>query len=90
MATFIPDELIHETDLAKKNFRKFTAVVALINMSNFFSLYKKHESAENGGCFALITLLNKCFSVIIQGVYTGDGDILKFSSRFLFMVLLFL
>ncbi|XP_053980305.1 adenylate cyclase type 10-like [Hylaeus volcanicus] len=79
MATFVPDELIYEPDLTKKDFRKFNAVLALIDVSRFFDLYEKHYSAENGGSFALITLLNSYISVVVEEVYYTKGDVLKFS-----------
>ncbi|KOC70706.1 Adenylate cyclase type 10 [Habropoda laboriosa] len=79
MATFVPDELIYESDLTKKNFRKFNSVMALFNMTRFFNFYKQHISAENGGSFALFALLNSYMKIIIEEVYTSEGDVLKFS-----------
>lgn len=79
MATFVPDELIYERDLSKKNFRKFNAVLGLINMSRFFSVCQKYASAENGGSHALFTLLNNYTDAIIEEVYITHGDVLKFT-----------
>ncbi|XP_043258027.1 adenylate cyclase type 10-like [Colletes gigas] len=79
MATFIPDELIYEPDLTRKNFRKFNAVLALIDVSRLFDLYEKYNSAENGGSYALVALLNSYIGVIIEGVYNSYGDVLKIS-----------
>ncbi|XP_076634805.1 LOW QUALITY PROTEIN: adenylate cyclase type 10 [Colletes latitarsis] len=79
MATFIPDELIYEPDLTRKNFRKFNAVMALIDVSRLFDLYEKYNSAENGGSYALVALLNSYIGVIIEGVYSSYGDVLKIS-----------
>ncbi|CAL7942987.1 unnamed protein product [Xylocopa violacea] len=79
MATFVPDELIYEKDLTTKNFRKFNAVLLLINMVRFFNVSERYASAENGGSHALFTLLNDCVNVIIEEVYTNEGDVLKLS-----------
>ncbi|XP_033315967.1 uncharacterized protein LOC117214193 [Bombus bifarius] len=79
MATFVPDELIYESDLSKKNFRKFTAVMAMISMTQFVGLYRKYISGENGGSYALFSLLNRYIEIIIEEVYLTHGDVLKFS-----------
>ncbi|CAK9817291.1 Adenylate cyclase type 10 [Anthophora plagiata] len=79
MATFVPDELIYEDDLTKKNFRNFTSVMALFNMTRFFNFYKQHASAENGGSYALFAALNSYMRIIIEEVYGSHGDVLKFS-----------
>ncbi|XP_017767320.1 PREDICTED: adenylate cyclase type 10-like [Eufriesea mexicana] len=79
MATFVPDELIYESDLFKKNFRKFLSVMGLISTTQFFNLYRRYNSAENGGSFALLSALNDYMEVIIEEVYTSHGDLLKFS-----------
>ncbi|XP_043591180.1 uncharacterized protein LOC122571469 [Bombus pyrosoma] len=79
MATFVPDELIYESDLSKKNFRKFTAVMAMISLTQFVSLYRKYISGENGGSYALFSLLNRYIEIIIEEVYLTHGDVLKFS-----------
>ncbi|CAK9832185.1 Adenylate cyclase type 10 [Anthophora retusa] len=79
MATFVPDELIYEHDLTKKNFRNFTSVMALFNVTRFFNFYKQHVSAENGGSYALFATLNSYMRIIIEEVYGSQGDLLKFS-----------
>lgn len=78
MATFVPDELIYESDLSKKNFRKFTAVMAMISMTQFVNLYRKYMSGDNGGSYALFSLLNRYIEIIIEEVYLTHGDVLKF------------
>lgn len=82
MATFVPDELIYETDLSTKRSRNFTAVMGLIDVSRLFDLYEKHVSAANGGSYALFALLNKYLSIIIEQVYANQGDVLKFSRTY--------
>ncbi|XP_076685838.1 adenylate cyclase type 10-like [Andrena cerasifolii] len=81
MATFVPDELIYEADLSKTNSRNFTAVMGLIDVSRVFDLYENHVSAANGGSYALVALLNKYLSFIIEAVYANRGDVLKFSRK---------
>ncbi|XP_026671233.1 adenylate cyclase type 10-like [Ceratina calcarata] len=79
MATFVPDELIYEKDLSKKSFRRFNAVVSLIHMQNLFNIYEKYVSGENGGSHALFTFLDSVTNIVIQEVYSSNGDVLKFS-----------
>lgn len=86
MATFVPDELIYESDLTKKSFRKFKAVIMVIDMSQLFSFYKRFTCAENGGSYGFFSLLNDYMSAIVEEVYINHGDVLKFSRTFLFQL----
>ncbi|KZC06147.1 Adenylate cyclase type 10 [Dufourea novaeangliae] len=79
LATFVPDELIYETDISRKNFRKYNAVTALINVSRIFNLHEKFMNAENGGSCALFEMLNTYMGIIIEGVYYTEGDVIKIS-----------
>nr|XP_031835890.1 adenylate cyclase type 10-like [Nomia melanderi] len=79
LATFVPDELIYETDISRKNFRKFNAVLALVDVSRIFNLYEKFANAENGGSYALMDMLNTYIGIIIEEVYYTRGDVMKFS-----------
>lgn len=83
MATFVADELIYETDLSKKNFRKFNSVMALIDVTRLFNGYEKFASANNGGSYALFELLNRYICIIIEEAYTSMGDVMKFSRKLL-------
>ncbi|XP_076547074.1 adenylate cyclase type 10 [Osmia lignaria lignaria] len=86
MATFVADELIYETDLSKKSFRKFKSVIALIDVTRLFNGYEKFASAHNGGSYALFELLNRYMGVMIEEVYTSMGDVVKFSQDGLLVV----
>ncbi|XP_061936713.1 adenylate cyclase type 10-like [Apis cerana] len=79
MATFVPDELIYESDLTKKSFRKFKAVIMVIDMTQLFSFYKRFTYAQNGGSYGFFSLLNDYMSAIVEEVYINHGDVLKFS-----------
>lgn len=82
MATFVPDELIYESDLTKKSFRKFKAVIMVIDMTQLFSFYKRFTYAQNGGSYGFFSLLNDYMSAIVEEVYINHGDVLKFSRTF--------
>lgn len=82
MATFVPDELIYESDLTKKSFRKFKAVIMVIDVTQLFSFYRRFTYAENGGSYGFFSLLNDYMSAIVEEVYINHGDVLKFSRTF--------
>ncbi|XP_076398119.1 adenylate cyclase type 10 [Megachile rotundata] len=86
MATFVPDELIYEPDLTKKNFRKFNSVIALIDVTRLFGVYEKYIMASYGGSMALFQLLNRYISIIIIEVYSTHGDVIKFSQDGLLVI----
>nr|XP_033325434.1 adenylate cyclase type 10-like [Megalopta genalis] len=79
LATFVPDELIYETDISRKNFRKFNVVLAMIDVSRLFGHYQKYTNADNGGSYALVEMLNSFIGRIVEEVYYSGGDVYKFS-----------
>ncbi|XP_070167143.1 adenylate cyclase type 10 [Polyergus mexicanus] len=81
MATFVPDEIIYETDLSEKSLRSFRAVLMFLNISGFSTLFKKYTYDKNGGSQALSIILNNCVHIVVQEIYCNEGDILKFSAQ---------
>ncbi|XP_025264205.1 adenylate cyclase type 10-like [Camponotus floridanus] len=79
MATFVPDEVIYDTDLSEKSFQSFRAILMYLNIFGFSTLFKKYTYDKNGGSPALTTILNKYVDIIVHEIYCNEGDILKFS-----------
>lgn len=86
MATFVPDEIIYETDLSEKSFRSFRAVLMFLNISGFSTLFKKCTYDKNGGSQALSKILNDYVHIVVHEIYCSEGDILKFSAQGLLAV----
>ncbi|CAL1677024.1 unnamed protein product [Lasius platythorax] len=81
MATFVPDQIIYDTDLSEKKVRNFRAVLMFLNISGFTALFKQYTYDKNGGSPALTTILNNYVHIVVHEIYCNEGDILKFSDQ---------
>ncbi|KAG5321791.1 ADCYA cyclase, partial [Acromyrmex heyeri] len=80
MVTFVPDQIIYE-NLSEKSLRSFKAVLMILNISDFSTIFNNFFHGKNGGCMALTSTLNDYIRVVVREVYCSKGDILKFSAE---------
>ncbi|KAG5340771.1 ADCYA cyclase, partial [Acromyrmex charruanus] len=80
MATFVPDQIIYE-NLSEKSLQSFKAVLMILNISDFSTIFNNFFHDKNGGCMALTNTLNDYIRVVVREVYCSKGDILKFSAE---------